>query len=155
MVPATGVTAIGSGSHGPWVGTANEIVKVDRGTGRVLGRAPLGAEPLAIVEAAGRVWVTANDGTLRSYDAETLSPDPVVPVGSAPLRVATDGEAVYVASQGREGTVTRVDAATRAGDPTVLADPSDPTSLGEIPPARRASGSPVAVAPPSTRRRSR
>ncbi len=132
VVPATGVIVIGSGSHGPWVGTANEIVKVEPRTGRVLGRAPLDVEPLAIVEAAGRVWVTADDGTLRSFDAQTLSSDPAIPVGSFPNRVATDGEVVYVASQGREGTVTRVDAATRAVTTRIVADSSDPGSLGEI-----------------------
>ena len=132
VVPATGVIVIGSGSHGPWVGTANGIAKLDPGTGRILGSVTIDAEPLAIVEAADRVWVSASDGTLRSYDTETLAPDPVIPVGSSPLRIATDGDAVYVASQGRDGTVTRVDAATRAVTSRLVATPTDPESLGEI-----------------------
>ena len=132
VVPATGVTVIGSGSHGPWVGTANGIAKLEPTTGRILASATLDAEPLAIVEAAGRVWVSVEDGTLRSFDAETLAADPVVAVGSTPHRIATNGDAVYVASMGPDGSVTRVDAGTRARTQRRIADPTDPGALGEI-----------------------
>lgn len=132
VVPANGVMALGAGGHGPWVGTADGLEKVDPATGRVLGTVTLGAEPLAIVEAGDRVWVTANDGTLHSYDAASLAPDPVITVGGSPIRMASDGSAVYVASQGRDGTVTRVDAATRAVTRRMVAQQTDPDSLGEI-----------------------
>jgi hypothetical protein len=53
-------------------------------------------------------------------------------IGDAPAAMATDGAALYVVSQGNAGILTRIDLATNGATQAVLAEPTDPRSLGEI-----------------------
>ena len=132
-LPVTGVEVLGVGEAALWGGTADDtVIRIDPATGERTGTIPLGAQPLAIVEAGGRVWVAAGDSLLHSYDAGTLAPDPTIVVGSDAARIGANSTAVFVVSQGVEGTVTRVDLAKDEVASVTVADPADPRSLGEL-----------------------
>ena len=105
------------------------------------GTIPLGAQPLAIVEAGGRVWVAAGDSLLHSYDAGTLAAGPTVLVGSDAARIGANATAVFVVSQGVEGTVTRVDLAPDEVASAVVADPRTRGRSASCSSATTASGS--------------
>jgi hypothetical protein len=128
-----GIEVLGVGTSALWGGTGDDtVVRIDPATGTITGTIRLGAQPLAIVEAGGRVWVTAGDSLVHSYDAVTLAAGPTAEVGSDAARIGANASAVYVVSQGVEGTVTRIDLASGEVASVVVADPGDPRSLGEL-----------------------
>jgi len=133
VLEVTGVSVLAAGADTLWGGTLDrQLLRIDPATGTVSGRVAMPARPLAIVEAGGRVWVSGDDGQLRVFDGGTLAAGPTVTVGTDASAMAADATAVFVASHGVEGTVTRVDLATGALSKVVLAEPTDPRSLGEV-----------------------
>ncbi len=117
-----------------WGGTTGtEVRRIDPATGVVTGTIDVGAKPLALVDTGTTIWVAADDALVHRYDVDTLEPDgPAAGVGTDAFRIAATSSAVYVVSQGVEGTVTRIDRATGAATSAVVAEPTDPRSLGEL-----------------------
>lgn len=132
-IAAPGVVVLTVGTSVIWGGTSDDtVVRIDLARGTVTGTIQVGAKPLALLEAGGRVWVAADDARVHAYDVATLAPGAVAATGSDSGSIGASASAVYVVSQGSEGTVTRVDLATGVVTSRRIADPTDPRSLGLI-----------------------
>lgn len=131
-VAVSDAAILGVGAEAVWVGTVDDtVVRVDATAGTVTGTIEVGATPLAIVEAGGRVWIAADDGLLHSYDTATLAPGPTAEVGAAAARIGANGSAVYVLSQA-EGVVTRVDLETGVVTSRRVTETTSAVALGEL-----------------------
>ncbi|HET9442250.1 MAG TPA: hypothetical protein VFO65_02935, partial [Acidimicrobiales bacterium] len=113
--PVAGPLSFAVGDGDLWVlmaetgpDTPAALRRIEARTGRELGRAEVGPEPMAVAAAGGSVWVTnRDDGTLLRLDPGTLEVRQVVVVGGSPGRIAWSAGAVWVADA-LEGTVSRV-----------------------------------------------
>jgi hypothetical protein len=131
-LPISGVSLLASDGRNLWAVGGGHLMRIDPTTGAVTAGPDAIQRSLAIAVAGGAPWVTAGDGTVRRFDPVTLRIVATVPVGDAANAVATDGRALYVVSQGNAGTVTRIDVGTNGATQAILADPTDPQSLGEV-----------------------
>lgn len=131
-LPVSGVSELATDGAMLWAVDGGHLVRIDPATGSVTSGPDVIRRPMEIAVAGGVPWVTSDDGMVRRFDPATLRVVATVPVGDAPAAVAADGRVLYVVSQGNAGTITRVDAATDEATQAVLADPTDPQSLGEV-----------------------
>ena len=97
-----------------WIVSPDGVVlKVDRGSARVVDFVAVGNVPSAIAAGAGSVWVTNSaDGTVTRIDPATLLPR-TIPVGNGPAAVAVNATGAWVANAG-DNAVVRVDTETNA-----------------------------------------
>lgn len=101
--------SVAAGEGGVWaVSSANELVKVDPATNKVVGTWPLPSGAAAVRAGHGSLWVTVStaDQLLRIDPADPASQTPI-DVGSFPRFLAVGDDAVWVMNQ-RDGSVTRV-----------------------------------------------
>jgi hypothetical protein len=131
-LPISGVSLLAADHSALWAIAAGRLLRIDPATGRSTKGPDVIPAPLAIAVAGGAPWVTSGDGNARRFDPVTLRTVATVPVGDAPAAMATNGGALYVVSQGNAGSLTRIDLATNGATQAVLAEPTDPRSLGEL-----------------------
>jgi hypothetical protein len=114
-VPVPGATALAVGSGAVWVATRDgTLVRVDPSTGRTTARVAVGSRPVAVLAAAGSVWVAARgDGMVVRVDPRTAAVIERIPAGVGPSALAAGAGAVWAASP-TDGVVTRIDTGTAA-----------------------------------------
>ena len=131
-LPISGVWELASDGAMLWAVGGGHLLRIDPVTGAVTSGRDVIPRPMEIAVAGGAPWVTSDDGMVRRFDPATLQIVATVSVGDTPAAVAADGNVLYVVSQGNAGIITRIDAATNETSQAVLADPTDPQSLGEV-----------------------
>ena len=97
-----------------WVVSPDGVVlRIDPGSGRVVGSAAVGNGPSAIAAGAGSLWVTNSiDGTVTRIDPETLVAE-TIPVGNGPAAVAVNAAGAWVVNAG-DNALVRIDTDTNA-----------------------------------------
>jgi DNA-binding beta-propeller fold protein YncE len=83
-----------------------QVVRIDGGTGEVVGRIELEGEPWPIASGAGAVWVAELGGRLLRIDPVTEQITGSAAIGTQARAIAVGDAAVWVT--GQAGTVTRV-----------------------------------------------
>jgi YVTN family beta-propeller protein len=100
----------GSTSHDVRVSVAADGVGIlDASRGRLLGQAPIGAEPSAVAAGSNAVWVANTGGdTVTRIDPATRSRLQTITVGDSPSAVTVANGFVWVANS-LGGTVSKID----------------------------------------------
>jgi DNA-binding SARP family transcriptional activator/ABC-type branched-subunit amino acid transport system substrate-binding protein len=119
--PLDGV-ALGARSVWAISGPSATLFRLDRRTGRITARIPIVSAPgfdspypVAVAVGEGSIWVlNDNTATLTKVDPVERAVSATIPIGveHAPARLAIGRGAAWVAN--RDGTVSRIDAATNA-----------------------------------------
>lgn len=124
--PAAPEGGVATGAGSVWLVTdkTGTLARIDPATGAVRQTVQLPAGSYNPVFANGRVWVTRADGAALSVvDPATGTVLGQVATGPHPRFVSAGGGAVYTLNQG-DGSLSRVDTATRAaGKPVPLGTP--------------------------------
>jgi streptogramin lyase len=87
------------------------VARVDPSTGHVVGRIPVGKNPIDVAVGEGSVWVLDKDGSVRRIDPVTNGVTAIEAVAEDPRAIATGEGAVWVAD-GSNGIVHKIDPAS-------------------------------------------
>jgi hypothetical protein len=93
-----------------YVAGGGAVMRIDPGTGKVIGHRALGARLRALLAAQGRLWVTADGGRLLQLDPDTLRVVATRHVTGHPDAITTDAGSVLVTDD-RDRTLTRMNIA--------------------------------------------
>ena len=137
-IPLPGATAIAVGRHDVWaIGHARPgqsafvLARIDPQRNRIVHSLRLGAQPVAVAEGAGAVWVAdARRDAVYRVDAGGTRRVATIPVGAGPGRIVAGSGAVWVANLGDQ-TLSRIDPSTNRviGAPVSLGKEIDDIAL--------------------------
>src|SRR5205814_10551398 len=95
---------------------AEEVLKLDPGTGARTTSYPVGGNPVGLAEGFGSVWVLDASGTVTRLDPQTGQATGPIRVGQDPTDIAIGLGVAWVANQGDQ-TISRIDPITNGVTP--------------------------------------
>ena len=90
--------AIAAGGNAIWVGSGNDIFKVDSSSHELMGRWHYGGGINDIAVSGGSVWLASSAETVGRVSATTIRPTGKASIGVTPTAVAVGGDSVWVAA---------------------------------------------------------
>jgi DNA-binding beta-propeller fold protein YncE len=129
---APAAVAFGAGSL--WVADSEsrDVVQVDPGANKPVGRITVGNAPRALAVTPGALWVASGvDGRIRKIDLRSGHTGSPIRLGANPSALAAGAGALWVASE-ESGTVTRIDPRTgRVVQPISVGSGASAVAVGE------------------------
>jgi tRNA A-37 threonylcarbamoyl transferase component Bud32 len=87
------------------------VARIDRASGQILARIPMGEHPIDVAVGEGSVWVVDKDGSVRRIDPVTNTAVVIDGVAEDPRAIAAGEGAVWVAD-GIKGVLRKIDPAS-------------------------------------------